>query len=133
MSSFQKNKLSNQITRFPVKIFGVQWEREALYQRINLRTEAMFKIGWIEEVNALLEFYSPSLSPLNGLGYRQIIAYLNGEINYAQMVAEIQQKTRNFAKRQLTWFRQEKGLKWFEIDKREQVFKATEAFLSTYH
>ncbi len=88
----------------------------------------MMKIGWIEEVKALLEFYSPSLSPLNGLGYKQIIAYLNGEINYAQMVAEIQQKTRNFAKRQLTWFRQEKSLKWFEIDKREQVFQATEAF-----
>ena len=93
----------------------------------------MLKIGWIEEVNALLELYSPSLSPLNGLGYRQIIAYLNGEINYAQMVAEIQQKTRNFAKRQLTWFRQEKSLKWFELDKREQVFQATEAFLSSYH
>ena len=76
----------------------------------------------------MLEFYSPSLSPLNGLGYRQIIAYLNGEINYAQMVAEIQQKTRNFAKRQLTWFRQEKSLKWFEIDKREQVFKQRKPF-----
>ena len=133
MSSFQKNKLGNQTTRFPVKIFGVHWEREALYERINLRTEAMMKIGWIEEVKALLEFYSPSLSPLNGLGYKQIIAYLNGEISYAQMVAEIQQKTRNFAKRQLTWFRQEKSLKWFEIDKREQVFQATEAFLSSYH
>ena len=133
MSSFQKSKFGNQTTRFPVMIFGVHWEREALYQRINLRTEAMLKIGWIEEVKALLELYSPSLSPLNGLGYKQIIAYLNGEINYAQMVAETQQKTRNFAKRQLTWFRQEKSLKWFEIDKRAQIFQTTESFLSTYH
>ncbi len=133
MSSFQKNKFGNQTTRFPVMIFGVHWEREALYQRINLRTEAMLKIGWIEEVKALLELYSSSLSPLNGLGYKQIIAYLNGELNYNQMVEVIQQKTRNFAKRQLTWFRQEKSLKWFEIHKREQVFQATEAFLSAYH
>ena len=133
MSYFQKSKFGNQTTRFPVMIFGVHWERDALYQRINLRTEAMLKIGWMEEVKALLELYSPSLSPLNGLGYKQIITYLNGEINYNQMVEEIQQKTRNFAKRQLTWFRQEKSLKWFEINKREQVFKATEAFLSAHH
>jgi tRNA dimethylallyltransferase len=133
MSSFQKSKFGNQTTRFPVMIFGVHWERDALYQRINLRTEAMLKIGWMEEVKALLELYSPSLSPLNGLGYKQIISYLNGEINYNHMVEEIQQKTRNFAKRQLTWFRQEKSLKWFEINKREQVFQATEAFLSAYH
>ena len=134
MSSFQKKcKFGNQTTRFPVLIFGVHWEREALYQRINLRTEAMLETGWIEEVKALLDLYSPSLSPLNGLGYKQIIAYLNSEINYAQMIEAIQQKTRNFAKRQLTWFRQEKSLKWFEIEKREQVFQTTESFLSKYH
>jgi tRNA dimethylallyltransferase len=133
MSSFQSSKFSNQTARFPVKIFGVYWEREALYQRINQRTEAMLKIGWIDEVKALLELYSPSLSPLNGLGYKQIIAYLNGELNYNQMVEAIQQKTRNFAKRQLTWFRQEKNMKWFEINQREQFFQATEAFLSDDH
>ena len=93
----------------------------------------MLKIGWIDEVKALLELYSPSLSPLNGLGYKQIIAYLNGELNYNQMVEAIQQKTRNFAKRQLTWFRQEKNMKWFEINQREQFFQATEAFLSDDH
>ena len=133
MSSFQSSKFSNQTARFPVKIFGVYWEREALYQRINQRTEAMLKIGWIDEVKALLELYSPSLSPLNGLGYKQIIAYLNGELNYNQMVEAIQQKTRNFAKRQLTWFRQEKNMKWFEINQREQFFQETEAFLSDDH
>ena len=110
-------------------IFGVHWEREALYQRINLRTEAMLKIGWIEEVKSLTEdLFAYTLHLFNGLGYKQIIAYLNGELNYNQMVEAIQQKTRNFAKRQLTWFRQEKSLKWFEIEKREQVFQATEAF-----
>ena len=93
----------------------------------------MLKTGWIEEVKALLDLYSPSLSPLNGLGYKQIIAYLNSEINYAQMIEAIQQKTRNFAKRQLTWLRREKSLKWFEINKREQVFQTTESFLSKYH
>ena len=133
MSSFQKGKLGNQATRFPVKIFGIHRERKALYQRINQRTEAMLKIGWIDEVKSLLELYSSSLSSLNGLGYKQIIAYLNSDLNENQMVEAIQQKTRNFAKKQLTWFRQEKSLKWFEISQREQLFQETEAFLSKYH
>ena len=133
MSSFQKSKLGNQATRFPVKIFGIHRERKALYQSINQRTEAMLKIGWIDEVKSLLELYSSSLSSLNGLGYKQIIAYLNSDLNNNQLVEAIQQKTRNFAKRQLTWFRKEKSLKWFEISQREQLFQETEAFLSKYH
>ena len=135
MSSFQKKrKFGNQTTRFPVMIFGVHWEREALYQRINLRTEAMLR-NWLDRGS---KSFAGSLLTLPvtsqaGLGYKQIVAYLNGEINYAQMIEAIQQKTRNFAKRQLTWFRREKSLKWFEIDKREQVFQTTESFLSKYH
>ena len=129
MSSFQSSTFGNQKKRFPAKIFGVNWERDDLYQRINQRTELMLKKGWIEEVRALLELYSQTLSPLKGLGYKQIIAYLNGDLNYENMVQEIQKKTRNFAKRQLTWFRQEKDLNWVEVSQRRQVFQKVEEFL----
>jgi tRNA dimethylallyltransferase len=129
MSSFQSSTFGNQKKRFPAKIFGVNWERDDLYQRINQRTELMLKKGWIEEVRALLELYSQTLSPLKGLGYKQIIAYLNGDLSYENMVQEIQKKTRNFAKRQLTWFRQEKDLNWVEVSQRRQVFQKVEEFL----
>jgi tRNA dimethylallyltransferase len=81
-------------------------ERAELYRRIDLRVEKMLAAGLLDEVRGLLDRgFSPELKPLQSIGYRQAIAYLEGRLGYDEMVADIQQATRRYAKRQLTWLR----------------------------
>ncbi len=84
-------------------------EREQLYQRINQRVEVMLEKGLVDEVKGLLEKgFDADLKPLKSIGYRQINDYLAGRIPLGQAVADIKQATRRYAKRQLTWFRNDK-------------------------
>ena len=81
-------------------------DRAELYRRINLRVEKMMEMGLVAEVEKLLaRGYAPELKPLQSIGYRQVIAYLAGRLDYDEAVADIQQATRRYAKRQLTWLR----------------------------
>ena len=84
-------------------------EREQLYQRINDRVEVMLAKGFVDEVKGLLgKGFGPDLKPLKSIGYRQIIDYLEGRLSFDQAVVDIKQATRRYAKRQLTWFRNDK-------------------------
>ena len=81
-------------------------DREQLYQRINRRVEVMIEMGLLDEARGLIEKgYSPELKPLLSIGYRQMFDHLAGHISLEQAVADTQQATRRYAKRQLTWFR----------------------------
>ena len=81
-------------------------EREQLYQRINQRVETMMEMGFLDEVKGLLaRGFSPELKPLQSIGYRQMIDHLADRLSRDQAVADTQQATRRYAKRQLTWFR----------------------------
>jgi len=92
-------------------------ERDALYRRIDRRVEEMIHAGWPEEVKGLMaEGYSPELRALNAIGYREIVDYVEGRIALREAVDAIQKATRNFAQRQLTFFRGMTGLKWVELD-----------------
>lgn len=93
---------------------GLSPEREALYQRIHVRTEAMLAAGWMEEVRALLASGLPAdAKPFDFIGYRELRAVLNGEMKLEEAQAAIQQATRRYAKRQLTWFRRDAHIHWF--------------------
>ena len=84
-------------------------EREQLYQRINQRVETMVEMGLLDEVKSLLEKdFSPELKPMQSIGYRQVIDHLAGRLSLDQAVADTKQATRRYAKRQLTWFRNDK-------------------------
>ena len=85
--------------------------REGLYDRLNQRCAAIFAAGLIEETRGLLERYGP-VKALDSLGYRQAQSLLNGELSLPQAVAAAQQGHRNYAKRQLTWFRREPEVHW---------------------
>lgn len=93
-------------TPTPENIVWIDRPREKLYDRINRRVEAMFTAGLIEEVRSLLQMKQP-LSPeaRQALGYKEVIGHLHGEKPLAETIAEVQIRTRNFAKRQMTWFR----------------------------
>jgi tRNA dimethylallyltransferase len=97
------------LTGFDVIKIGLNPDRAALYARINDRCARMFEHGLIEETRLLLTKYPQLLenpsSPLNALGYRQAVQHIRGEITYEQTVTAAQQAHRNYAKRQLTWFR----------------------------
>lgn len=127
LSSFQRQQQPQ--PRFPILAFGLHWERDVLYQRINQRADVMLSSGWIDEVEELLKTYPPTLPPIQALGYRQIVAYLSGAGTRSQLLEEIQQKTRNFAKRQGTWFRKEQVLQWILPGRISEVQEQTKRFI----
>jgi len=96
----------------PIKI-GLSPEREALYQRIHARADAMLAAGWVEEVRGLLASgLQADAKPFDFIGYRELRAVLNGEMKLEEAQAAIQQATRRYAKRQLTWFRRDTKIHW---------------------
>jgi len=98
---------------FRVLRLGLNPEREALYTRINRRAEQMFAGGLIAETQALQEKYGPPAHPLSSLGYKQAVQHLRGELDRAAALQAAQQVHRNYAKRQMTWFRREPDVHWF--------------------
>jgi tRNA dimethylallyltransferase len=95
-----------------VKI-GLAPERERLYERVHARTEAMLACGWLDEVKGLVERDVPeNAKGFDFIGYRELRAVLRGEMRFEEARAAIQQATRRYAKRQMTWFRREAGVQW---------------------
>jgi tRNA dimethylallyltransferase len=93
---------------------GLDPPREALYEKINSRSRHLFEMGLIEEVRHLLDCGYPANSKaFESVGYRQVIDYLEGRSTFEQAVSDTAQKTRNYAKRQRTWFRKDPRIQWF--------------------
>jgi tRNA dimethylallyltransferase len=102
------------LTGWRILKIGLQPEREALYQRIHNRTDAMLQAGWLEEVSLLNSSGLPeSAKPFDFIGYRELRSHLRGGLSLDAARSAIQQGTRQYAKRQLTWFRREKDVHWF--------------------
>jgi len=99
------------VTGFRLLRIGLNPPRAALYERLNQRCAEMFAAGLVEETRGLLEKYGP-VKALDSLGYRQARAVLSGEMSEAEAIAAAQQGHRNYAKRQLTWFRREPEVQW---------------------
>ena len=90
----------------------VQGIRAALYERIDHRARRMFDSGLVEETEQLVARYGPSAPPLQSLGYKQALQLLRGEVDRESAIAAAQQAHRNYAKRQMTWFRREPDVHW---------------------
>jgi tRNA dimethylallyltransferase len=97
---------------FRILRVGLNPDREALYARINQRAREMFSAGLLEETRMLIDRYGTSVWPLNSLGYKQAMQHLRGELSLEQAIAAAQQGHRNYAKRQMTWFRREPEVAW---------------------
>ncbi|MFZ1085346.1 MAG: tRNA (adenosine(37)-N6)-dimethylallyltransferase MiaA [Terracidiphilus sp.] len=115
----------NPLTGFRLLRIGLNPPRQSLYDRLNRRAAAMFANGLVEETRGLLERYGP-VQALNSLGYRQALAVLGGSLNVDAAVQAAQQGHRNYAKRQLTWFRREPEVHWIAGfgDEPESLHKA---------
>ncbi len=100
---------------FSIQKFGLAPDRQLLYANINARAEYMFGNGLIEETEALLAAgTSPDAKSLQSLGYRQAVQVLRNQMPLVEAIRQCQTKTRQYAKRQLTWFRSEANVTWFE-------------------
>lgn len=97
-------------------IIGLIMDREKLYRRINERVDMMLAQGLVQEVQGLLEQgYARDLVSMQGIGYKQIIGYLDGEYTWREAVDILKRDTRRFAKRQLSWFRRMQGIHWVDV------------------
>lgn len=117
MSSYNKN-FRKYNDNYNLAMIGLNMDRQKLYKRINVRVDEMIHEGLIEEVKFILDMgYYKDLIALQGIGYKEIISYLEGESSLEEAIDLVKQKSRNYAKRQLTWFRREEKVKWFNKDK----------------
>jgi tRNA dimethylallyltransferase len=101
---------------------GLHWERKKLYDRINFRVDRMLAAGFLDEVKGLLSRgYDDRYKSLQTVGYKEAFAFLRKEIGYERMVELMKQNTRRFAKRQLTWFRRDARIRWFDIEEENEI------------
>ncbi|MCQ2373153.1 MAG: tRNA (adenosine(37)-N6)-dimethylallyltransferase MiaA [Phascolarctobacterium sp.] len=99
-------------------VFGLNMERDFLYERINKRVDIMLEQGLVQEVKQLLDQGVPTTcQSMQSIGYRQMVWYLEQGMAYEEAVDKLKQATRNFAKRQLTWYRKMPYIKWYEVSR----------------
>jgi tRNA dimethylallyltransferase len=117
---------------FDTLTIALEVPRAQLYDGINKRFDAMVAEGFVEEVRRLVAAgYSPERAPLNSIGYREVASFIRGEITLAEAVDLAKRKTRQFAKRQLTWFHNEENVTWVDAHRgAEQALMRFEEFFS---
>lgn len=112
---------------------GLNWDRDILYKNIELRVDRMISSGLIKETESILNMgYSPDLNSLNTVGYKEIISFLKGEIVLVRAIELIKRNTRRFAKRQMTWFRADKRINWYDVNSVEDIYSLSEKILSLH-
>ena len=133
ISALQESAKTEGAAYNPVMI-GLNRQREELYRRIDERVDSIFQCGFIEEVESLLKKgYEESLISMEALGYREVIRFLRGEINLDEVKIKVKRNTHHYARRQLTWFRKDRGITWFNMEsgeKPEQIADTICQFLS---
>ena len=121
-----KNKTEQEILskakdiKYDYQVYAIDMERNKLYDRINRRVDLMFEQGLIEEVKNILEKYSDFPTAMQGIGYKEVVEYLRGDVTKEEMIEKLKQETRHYAKRQLTWFRKNKEIIWLDAEKNMQ-------------
>lgn len=112
---------------------GLNWDRKKLYKRIEQRVDEMIKAGLIDEVKKLRELgYDKNLNSLQTVGYKEVFDYLDGLISYDEMIRLIKRNSRRYAKRQLTWFRQDKRIIWLDVDEDTDFDELAEKVVQIY-
>lgn len=115
---------------YDVRFFILNMDRDILYKKINERVDLMIKNNLVEEVKNLISLgYHKNLTSMQGIGYKEIIKYLDGEICFDDAVEQVKKNTRNFAKRQITWFKHQCNGTWIDVLKFENVSQIVESIM----
>lgn len=108
--------------RYPFSLFAIEWDRDTLYRRMDLRVEQMLAAGLLEEVKYLKSLgLTQSHTAIQAIGYKELFDYLEDRTSFEDAVSLIKQKTRNYGKRQLTWFRNMGDVTWIQPDDMEAI------------
>ena len=111
----KENNFRQENEDYNLIFIGLNMDRERLYEKINRRVDKMIELGLVDEVSSLLdEGLDKNSQSLKAIGYKEVISYLDGEIEYSEMIDLIKKNSRHYAKRQLTWFRRDGRIKWFD-------------------
>jgi len=103
-------------------------DRERLYDRINKRVDLMIQKGLVQEVKSLVERgFDTKYTSMQGLGYKEIISYLKGEMSLDDAIYILKRDTRRYAKRQITWFKRIEGVYWLDLDRFKDADELTDA------
>lgn len=105
---------SRKEVEYDYRVFAINWEREKLYERINKRVDIMMNQGLVEEVENIRKKYNKFPTAMQGLGYKEVVDYLDGKYSKEEMIEKIKMETRRYAKRQMTWFRKNKQTIWLD-------------------
>ena len=100
--------------KYDYRVFAINMDRQLLYDRINKRVDIMIQNGLIQEVENLLKTYKEFPTAMQGLGYKEVKDYIEGNINKEEMIDKIKMETRRYAKRQITWFKRNNDTIWIE-------------------
>lgn len=116
ISEYQERSREKPV-EYDIIMIGINMDRQKLYDRINRRVDDMIGKGLVDEVKGLIDMgYDRKLTSMQGLGYKEIIGYIDGEYSLEKAVDILKQSTRHFAKRQLTWFRREERIHWINVE-----------------
>ncbi len=122
----QNSNFRKYSNKYDFIIIGLEMNRELLYNRINTRVDEMIKEGLIKEVKELYDKgYDKSYQSMQAIGYKEIIDFLEGDISQAEAVRLIKRNTRRFAKRQITWFKPDDRIKWFDMTNYKEEYQST--------
>ena len=124
-----KNKTEQEIEsrkkeiKYDFKVFAINMDREKLYERINKRVDIMIEQGLIEEVKEITRKYKDFPTAMQGLGYKEVIEYLDEKMSKEEMIEKVKMETRRYAKRQITWFKKNKQTMWIDglADKQSNI------------
>lgn len=119
----QQELESRKELKYDYKVFAINMERERLYDRINRRVDIMIDQGLIEEVENLVKKYKKFPTAMQGLGYKEVVEYIENKVTKEEMIEKIKMETRRYAKRQITWFKKNKQTIWLdgEKDKKDNI------------
>jgi len=129
LSEIQENHTPDK--RYDYLKIGLMLDREILYDRINQRVDHMMDAGLEDEVKKIVGQYGNDLQSLKAVGYREMVAYIKGEMEREEAIRLTKQNTRHFAKRQMTWFRSDSDIQWFSPDQIDEIETIAQKFLNS--
>ena len=127
----KENNFRQENEDYNLIFIGLNMDRERLYEIINSRVDKMIELGLVDEVRSLLDKgLDKNSQSLKAIGYKEVISYLEGEIEYSEMIDLIKKNSRHYAKRQLTWFRRDGRIKWFDRES-DNLLEEIESYIDS--
>lgn len=130
---WKHHQTQSKTRKFDYKQFGINWDRQVLNKRIEIRVDKMIDDGLVDEVKSILDRgYDKNINSLNTVGYKEIISYLEGNVTLSRAIELIKRNTRRYAKRQMTWFGKDERINWYDVHDEVDLDKLAKQILISF-